>query len=840
MQITTDKKKWNELTYTEKHSRCNRIRAICAMGDIEALKKLIPTTEELLAYVDMNNGGSFLHTLMYSGESKTNTPDQVEFLKQVFKEYGLDENEEARRKLLLRKNARGKYAADFTYALNFTSHSIKATFDELVGKTVPTQLEPDTRTDFEKNKVTLYTILKAEIIKVRPPAQKSDVHKIGHDYSPHEQHSTEKSGTPTTGGMYIPDKDGNPALYILGSIRETYPVIKLRNIDEYGDDVAIIENLDPNSPKGLREQALAKIDFPEDFIHHFKALEEFEQTYQNMRDDPDQFAFMRNFVQQRGSLIFEDQRDPDVNGNTKSGYDYGGYACEKIVNGEKFPCIVVRSDYASTAKSDWKSKTSTLLHELYHRVDLSKDINLSQLPITQYVLMLSEQNPNTPIKDAHKIVNEAYPPTEYEKEVIAQLMSITDKDTLGSSPLLRNFYALGKYFATAKADKCPALMHRIAHAHEILPEETLIQLHSEYLDFKKAKERQYTDEENISKLFPEDEHECNRQIKASRNRFTIEFQQKNQEKEAQRKLQETRLLNCIISIARYAQILQENPKLGEIIMPPIAYKLTASSPRPIEEAIAPYYKSKIHPQMIEHRIKTISVYGKLQKGEEINSIYATELIKTAYMCEQLFKQKFPKSTLPEQLPSFSCMTKKTFEHSPEQYAKSMQLFTEAIKNNASEFQLRASLYCNKPINHLTNEDYLMFNIEDANNRCRYQNKSSMFRYPEQIKDDIQQCLNIEFEKAGYKKEDIPDFFAISEENGKNPPYYKNIAAVVPYIKQGYTPELLKEIFTIAATSPKNVEQTIQKYTNNIPMQDRFKEGTTPYRRIPQLLARQEI
>ena len=75
-------KKWSELSYHEKHSRCNLVRAICSNGNIRALKEEIPTVEELLAYRDMNNGGSILHSLMYSHENKSRHTNQLEFLQQ--------------------------------------------------------------------------------------------------------------------------------------------------------------------------------------------------------------------------------------------------------------------------------------------------------------------------------------------------------------------------------------------------------------------------------------------------------------------------------------------------------------------------------------------------------------------------------------------------------------------------------------------------------------------------------------------------------------------------------------------------------------------------------------
>lgn len=815
-------KKWSELSYHEKHSRCNLVSAICSIGDIKKLKEIIPTVEELLAYRDMNNGGSVLHTLMYSRENKSRNISQLEFLQQIFKEYGLDQNEELRKQLLLKRNSRGKYAADYMYVLQYCSNQTKQSVAQFLEQQY--ESKPDTRTDFEKNKVHIYNFLREEILKVRYPAQKSDAHKIGDDYSTSAEYSSEKSGTPTTHGLFLPDKDGNPALFIRDSVKEVYPEIRLRNIKENGeDDVIVIKNLDPQSSKSLAEQVFENLDFPDEFEHHFAALREYEKDYKNMRSDPNQFAYMRNFVQQRGAIIFEDTKDPTHIGNSNSGNDYGGYAGKATDKdtSTNFPVIVLRSDYYGK----YHDRTySTLLHELYHKVDLRTRDPLSELDITKYTFMLAEQSPDNPIKTAFDTVNSAYPPNEYETEITAQVMSVKNKSLLSASPLLKQFHNLGEMFAMAQTDNCPALTERIRNACITLPKEELEQLQIMYREFMTAKEEQFKREDEIRKAYSG--AEAGSKIWQSRQEFNKTMAQQNQANEPQRKALEAKLSRCILSATRHAQHLLDNPQLGKIVMPPIAYKVTATSARPIEEAIAPYYEKQPNIETLEHCTRRLSSFKNLQKSEEISPFYASELIKVAYISEQLYKQKY-KGSLPDELPSFSKMTEETFRRDPNTMINSINLFTEAIKSNASEVQLRASLFCNKPIASLTNEDYLLFNIHDFNNK-KYLNKSTSTRPRDEILSEISKGLKVAFEKAGYKKEEMPDFFAIAEENGTmtNINLCKNLKEAVGYIKQGYSSKVLNEIFTIAATYKKNDMHTqVQTYLDSVPESDKYKKMT---------------
>ena len=98
------------MDYNEKVHLCNMVKVACSMQDIKLLKSLLPTPDKLVEYRDMQNGGSLLHTLMYA-----NGDNPVEFLNSIITEYNLDNNPELKKQLFLKRNANGKYAADFPY-----------------------------------------------------------------------------------------------------------------------------------------------------------------------------------------------------------------------------------------------------------------------------------------------------------------------------------------------------------------------------------------------------------------------------------------------------------------------------------------------------------------------------------------------------------------------------------------------------------------------------------------------------------------------------------------------------------------------------------------------------
>lgn len=813
-------KKWDKLDYYEKISRSNNVRAICSLCNIEKLKEVIPTVDELLAYEDMSNGGSILHSIIYSQDPHRGYQhNQLDFLKQIIEEYGLEQNEELWKSLLLRRDINGRYADNINHIVKYLSPDSKRQIEQSMGRKTTSTDVPDTRTEFEKNKVNIYNFLKEEIVKISPKGQKSDVHKIGEDYALYERNSPEKSGTPITPGLYLLNGEGKPAFFMLGSIKEVYPEIRLRNVGKNGEDgVAVIKNLDPNSSKSLAEQVFEKMDYPEDFTMHFEALQQFEQIYQNMRANPYQFAYMRNFVHQRGALVFEYGRDPEVKGNSKEGVDYAGYAVGEYDNGKEYSCIVIRSECAY--KHLREQPTSALLHELYHRVDLGNKQHLSSFPITEYVLLLSEQDPNNPIKSSYDVVNRYYPPSEYKEEMLAQIMSIKDKSYLSSSPLLSQFYGLGNILAIAQVEDYPAVINRIKGAIDLLPSDVQEQLKSNCKEFMDAKIKQYKEEENIIAAYSGIEQE--QKLALSRAEFKRTMVQKNQQNEPQRKKIEEHLRNCIDTITRHFQILLDNPELSKIEVPLTALKFVASSVRPIEEVIAPYYGKEFNTDNLEQCTKRLSVIKKFQKGDKIYHLYAAELIKIAYISEQLYKQNGYKGCPPEPLPSFSKMQDEMFKTDPNQVISSLHLFTEAIKSGASENQLRASVFCNKPIAELTDEDFLRYNINDANNQ-RYIDKLASIRPRDEINEEINKGIKTMFKKAGYQEEEIPDFFAISEDNYRSVPLYKNIETILSCAKKGYSAEVLQEIFTIAATKIKNADISIEEYIKNVPESVKYKQ-----------------
>ena len=223
------------MDYKDRQHLSNMVRVACSTQNMHLLKELLPTPEKLVEYSDMQNGGGVLHTLMYA-----NGDNPTEFLNSIITEYNLDKNPELKKELFLKRNANGRYAADFSYIYEYLHPITKREFLKAQKKDVSDMTDlTDNRTEAEKNKVKLYIQLKEQIKSLNNESANDvafGIPKAFKDVSGNHFDSF-PVGTPVSNPLYLPDKNGKPALYMRGSIQEEYPEIRLLNYENKENDI---------------------------------------------------------------------------------------------------------------------------------------------------------------------------------------------------------------------------------------------------------------------------------------------------------------------------------------------------------------------------------------------------------------------------------------------------------------------------------------------------------------------------------------------------------------------------------------------------------------------------
>lgn len=484
------------MDYQDKEHLCNMVKVACSMQDMNLLKELLPTPEKLVEYNDMQNGGSLLHTLMYA-----NGDNPVKFLNSIITEYNIDNNPELKKQLFLKRNANGKYAADFSYIYEYLHPETRNQFEEYCGKETSASNDfSDNRTEAEKNKVKLYLQLKEQIKSLNNENAKEVAFSIPKPFKDVSGNHFDSFpvGTPVSNGLYLPDKDGKPALYIRGSIQEEYPEIRLLNYENKENNieegVCILRGLKIKSEESLLSQAIKKMDFPEDFVFHFHALQVFEDDYKRLKENEGKNATNRYFNKFRGAIVFETEQQKIETNNQSSGY--GGYitSFRTSENNQfiEYPIIVlpsrgfgVQNKYNENDKDTLSNTQRKLYHELFHEIDVIGHTHFSEIPIFKYAMMLEECNPKGKFNCLFKIANN-YENNSYNLEMAAYIMGMADKEVLKESPLLSKVYELGECFAIAKANDDKGALSRITTSMDRSPHYT--NLKAKHLRFMAEKQ----------------------------------------------------------------------------------------------------------------------------------------------------------------------------------------------------------------------------------------------------------------------------------------------------------------------------------------------------------------
>ncbi len=483
------------MDYEDRQHLSNMVKVACSTQNMHLLKELLPTPEKLVEYSDMQNGGSLLHTLMYA-----NGDNPVEFLNSIITEYNLDNNPELKKELFLKRNANGKYAADFSYIYKYLHPETRNQFEDYCGKETPALDNlSDNRTEAEKNKVKLYLQLKEQIKSLNNESANDvafGIPKAFKDVSDNHFDSF-PAGTPVSNGLYLPDKNGKPALYIRGSIQEEYPEIRLLNYENKENNieegVCVLRGMKINGEDSLLSQAIRKMDFPEDYVHHFHSLRVFEDDYKRLRESEPKNATSSYFNKHRGAIVFETEQQKIETNNQSSGY--GGYitSFRTSENNQsiEYPIIVlpskgfgVQNKYNESNKDTLSNIQRKLYHELFHGIDLSGNTHFSEMPIFRYAIMLEECNPKGKFNYLFNIAN-SYENNSYNLEMAAYIMGMADKEVLKESPLLSKIYELGECFAIAKANDDKGALSRIATAMDRSPHNTNLKVkHLHFMDGK--------------------------------------------------------------------------------------------------------------------------------------------------------------------------------------------------------------------------------------------------------------------------------------------------------------------------------------------------------------------
>lgn len=623
-----------------------------------------------------------------------------------------------------------------------------------------------------------YQFLKEQIKAVEPEPTKEDIHRIGPEYNDPRIEDRQATGTPVSGGLWLTDHEGNLVAYRAGSIKETYPEIRLRNIgDENKKEQSVtLKELNPNSKKSLVEQVMEKTDFPEDFQHHFNALSIWEKDYQEARKDEERFSYIRYFTQNKGAYIFEDKKDKTVKGNGKEeGGNYNGYAgMRRTSSGEEYPCIVCRSDMLD------KKPDKTFFHELYHRVDLHNGLKLSDQALTQFTFMLCETNNNNSFKSPFVVASSVYPPSEFEKEALAQIMSYETDKHFENNPLLTEFYKTGKLFALAKADKVPAMEHRVSHALYDMPE--LSELWSMYNDFKQEKKDAYNEEKNLKSKYSG--AELAEKLRDHNTETQQKNEQKNTENEPTRARLETALLDRLQKLNQSLREIHSNKEItGDICIPPhIIHKFEelrdqyspSDSHQTPEYRIGNFRPKEITPKALEEQVARL--------GDDLPDMQFLRLYTTI---DTLHKMGY--STLSG-IPTVDTLKSFKFDDKHQTLVDKLRFVSDEISKGSHGTDIELACFFNKPVKELTDDDRLKGYLKKG-----YSKSSEDY-------ETFRQAFIEKLEKNGYDPDVISEtvFQNIDWDDNDDeivkeisfPENRRKAGKIIDYLDKNYTPETL--------------------------------------------------
>ena len=785
-------KPWEDMSYDERRRLSLAVESACARQDLDKLKELLPTLDSFVSFSGIGTvNGSILHLLMKAPDRapKETKISQLDFMKKVMAAYDLDSHPEEKAKLLLRRTFSGKLAADFSYIYNFLDPEIRNVFAKKCGRPVSASTV-DTRTPYEKGKVAMYNYLKEEIKKVRPQTTPEQAHALGQENAPgiDGEWNPYDKGVPVSPGVYLAGADGKPGAYMSGSIKETYPEIRLRNVgdQETGkkEDFCTLRGLDLDSSESLLSRALDRIDFPEDFYRHFDALNLFEQQYKKMRENDGSFASYRYLTQHRGVVIFEDTFDKEHQGNNKPGAEYNGYHSNQGI-------IVVRSDWAwSQGSENW-----ILLHELYHDIDLFAGATYSDTPFVKFGLMLTQQDKHNPVTEPFETVDSYYPPSEFSKEMTAQVMENLTVQSMKEAPLLRNIYQIGKIFALGKADGVPAIANRIQHAldnHPNLPE--LIRM---YQEFMLDKEEYYRRETDIKNRYTGAEQ--TQRLRDLSSTHQLESRRKNDATEEKRHELAILLEGSAFGLKRtLAKLYQMRGTAGKVVLSGAALSLDIGD-KLHEEVVASVQSQTLTPETLQKQSEIIGLPRSYSEYPEHNR----ELLKAATMVRQLWDTKFKGTPVQDELPDILDLRKKDLKRRPSEIVKSISLFAKGLEENRSEMEIRTALFTGKDYSLLTDRDFILFNVRDGQEKCYTHPDGEEWRVTKrthaEIFTELDKYLQRELTQTGrYDVKSLPNFFERAEKNNLSLDAYKNFEIVLGYIHQGLTQEAMAKVLRIAS------------------------------------------
>ena len=742
----------------------NHIEEAYRKRDIKYLKKIFPEATDLIAH------GHALWIMTHAKGASQSNKTPKEFIEEIFKEYKLDDQPELKKQLLLQRGPNGKYAADLLNSIIVHAPSQKKFFDLIKSE----GLERTQNATSRRYKIAeMYFFLKEQIKAVEPEPTKEDIHRIGPEYNDPRIEDQQATGTPVSGGLWLTDHEGNLVAYMDGSIKETYPEIRLRNIgDENKKEQSVtLRELDPNSKKTLVEQVMEKTDFPEDFQHHFNALSIWEKDYQEARKDEERFSYIRYFTQNKGAYIFEDKEDKTAEGNGKEGGDYEGYAgMRRTSSGEEYPLIVCRSDALK------EELEKTFFHELYHRVDLHNGLKLSDQALTQFTFMLCETNNNNSFKSPFVFANAGYPPSEFEKEALAQIMSYETDKHFKNNPLLTEFYKTGKLFALAKADRVPAMEHRVSHALYDMPE--LSELWSMYNDFKQGKKDAYDEEKNLQSKYSG--AELAEKLRDHNTETQQKNEQKNTENEPIRARLETALLDRLQKLNQSLREIHSNKEItGDICIPPqIIHKFEelrdqyspSDSHQTPEYRIGNFRPKEITPKALEEQVSRL--------GDDLPDMQFLRLYTTI---DTLHKMGYSRLS---GIPAFDDLKTFKFDDKYQTLVDKLRFVSDEISKGGHGTDIELACFFNKPVKELTDDDRLKGYL-----------KKNYSKSSEEV-ETFRQAFIEKLEKNGYDPDVISKTVfqnTDDDEIVKEISFPKNrikAERIIDYLDKNYTPETL--------------------------------------------------
>lgn len=569
--------------------------------DISLLKEVLPTPLDLLKYRSSDKWDKSGDTILHYALKRGTLAFTEELLDTYFPKDADQETLDIKKQLLLTRNRRHKLCADFSYAkYNFSPSAQEYHMDARSGKAFEPGYQvpdlPDNRTPSDVEISKIYNFLKKQIKAVADNVSKEDAHVIG------DKNSDELGKGIPVSAYYLPELLEKPFM-----VKEKYPTVRLRHIatkENEKDEVVVLNDIELDSPENFITHAFDKMDFPEDWMPEFgKTLKEFKNTYEKLREDPLDRATSRFFFANKGSLVFEDNKDPETRVAFKPGAntDYGGYAGVKkdAKTGEEYPLVVLRTNSGHNSVA--------LLHELFHQVDLRGEINFSSMDIVQNALFLAEtsQTNKNGIVDNRSsqerfigfhAVNTYYSPTAFAKEMVAQIMSYP-AEKYQDAPMLKKLYQLGNAFAFAKVEDIAPVLQRMTHMMDTMAEaQDLKSLSNAHMA---TKEKNYKDEGAIKSKYPQSgkmddasRAQMDRELRDLKEAQKEQFSIFQKEFAPEQKRLEAALSQKIDDALKTFEYFKENPKLGkDIFLSPALIQFgeqALNQDRPIES----YLESK--------------------------------------------------------------------------------------------------------------------------------------------------------------------------------------------------------------------------------------------------------